>query len=95
MNEALSYMLRFPPEPDPSTKDESQYPIGCASLGMGNCLLSAWDDVAAITRPMTRLRTLHLDENRISLPEEAHLNSLVDAFSNLKVITLTKMDIDW
>jgi len=82
-------------DPDPSMTNESPYPVGCASLGLVNCLLSAWDDVAAITRPMTRLQTLYLDENRISLPEETHLHTLVDAFQNLKVITLTKMDIDW
>ena len=94
-----SPILKTPPigaNGDNSEEDaESIYPLNCASLGLANCLLSSWDDVAAITRPMSRLQTLHLDENRIAPPLNANPQSLVDAFSNLKVITLTKMDLDW
>jgi len=81
---------------DGSSDDhDSVYPINCVSLGLAGSLLSSWGDVAAITRPMTRLQTLYLDENRIPPPNSDHLQPLVDAFTNLQVLTLTKMDIDW
>merc|ERR1719334_207818 len=44
---------------------------------------------------MRRLRSLHLDENRLVPPAEDDLASFGGAFLNLKIITLTKMELDW
>jgi len=75
--------------------EDFAYPTNCVSLGLAGSLLPSWDDVAEITKPMSRLETLYLDENRLPPPNPAKLQSLLDSFTNLKVITLTKMDLEW
>jgi len=75
--------------------DDDIYPVNCVSLGLAGNLISSWEDVAAIARPMSRLHSLHVDENRIPPLPQDRLYSVVDAFQSLKTATLTKMDLDW
>ena len=93
----LSSSDHLPPSDDNGggDDDDGDYPTNCSSLGLAGNLLSTWADVASITRSMPRLRSLHLDENRLAPPAEDDLASFAGAFANLKIITLTKMELDW
>jgi len=69
------------------------YPKNAVALGLGGNLLPSWSEVAKITSKMPRLESLYLDENLLS--PLTNLSDLAGAFNALKVITLTKMGLDW
>ncbi|XP_037621753.1 tubulin-specific chaperone E-like [Sebastes umbrosus] len=62
-------------------------------LDLSRTLLSCWEDVAAITQQLDKLKELELSNNTLRLPSD--LSAHCQAFCSLRVLALSSCDLTW